>query len=112
MILKITLPDNSNVLCVPAVNAGAIVASLESAFSIQSEGWGDKQKWNKCQGNPSVEFISETALGEKPEPLKVALQNYEVANRNWLAEYTKRQEAEKERDELKAKLETIKQAQA
>lgn len=108
MLLKIHIPSSD--LCIPAVNAGPIVAALEHAFAIRSEGWGKDEKWLKCDDNVEVAFISETVLGEKPEPLKKALANYEQAQSNWLGEYNKRVAAETEVKALKEKLAAVGQA--
>lgn len=105
MLLKIKIPSNE--LCIPAVNGGPILASLENAFAIRSEGWGKDQKWVKAEGEIEVSFVADTLLAEKPEPLKKALENYESAQSNWLGEYNKRIAAEKERDALKKKLDDI-----
>lgn len=108
MLLKIEIP--TRFLCVPAVNAGPIVAALESAFAVESEGWGKDMKWAKSESAVTCEFVSESFMKEAPEPLKKALANYETAQSNWLGEYNKRAAAEKERDELKAKLAELQKA--
>ena len=105
MLLKISIP--SQFLIVPAVNAGAILASLENAYAVRSEGWGKDLKWVKTEDQVSVEFVSDTAFEDKPAPLQKALDNYETAQSNWLAEYNKRCTAEKECAALKQKLLSI-----
>lgn len=110
MLLKIEIP--SRYLCVPAVNAGPIMAALETSFAVDSEGYGKEQKWVKSESPIVVEFVSEAILKEAPEPIKKAMQNYEVAQRNWLDEYGKRTKLEAEVKALKEKLEAVNQAAA
>lgn len=105
MLLKIKIPDSY--LCIPAVNAGPIVAALENAFAIRSEGWGKDQKWVKAEGEIEVSFVPDTILQEKPESLTKALENYETAQSNWLGEYNKRTAAEKRVKELEEKLAAV-----
>jgi len=105
MLLKIKIPDSH--LCIPAVNAGPIVAALENAFAIRSEGWGKDQKWVKAEGEIEVSFVADTLLQEKPEPIKKALEDYEAATQRWLGEYNKRTAAEAEVKQLKEKLAAV-----
>lgn len=105
MLLKIKSPSYE--ICIPAVNAGPIVAALENAFPVTTEGWGKDQKWVKAEGEIECSFVAEGLLDEKPEPLKKALQNYETAQSNWLGEYNKRTKAEAEVKALKEKLAAI-----
>lgn len=108
MFLKITHPGSD--LLVPAINAGPILAALEHAFSVRSEGWGKDQKWVKAEGDIACSFVSETLLNEAPEPLKKALADYETAQQNWLAEYNRRAAAEKTVKELEEKLKKLQDA--
>lgn len=105
MLLKIKIPSNE--LCIPAVNGGPILASLENAFAIRSEGWGKDQKWVKAEGEIEISFVADTLLEEKPAPLTKALENYETAQSNWLGEYNKRTAAEKRVKELEEKLAAV-----
>jgi hypothetical protein len=107
MNVKINIPTQN--ILVPAIHAGPIIAALETAKHIQSEGWGKDQKWTETTSDTiKIEFVGDDLLSEKTPPLQRALDDYEAAQNRWLAEYNKRNAAEKEVADLKAKIEALK----
>jgi len=107
-LLKIDIPTST--LVIPAVNAGPLLASLESAYCVRSEGYGSNEKWKKAEETVSISFISDTQLQDKPEPLENALKAYEDSQTSWLNEYHRRTKAETLVKELEAKLEAVQAA--
>lgn len=105
MKLKIDIPTSC--LLVSVEDAGPFITHLSKMQAIRETGWGKEAKIEVSEERIRVEVVPDDLCAAKPEPLKKVLENYETAQSNWLAEYTKRSEAEKKVKELQAKLDEI-----
>ncbi len=105
MQLKIDIPTRC--LLVSVENAGPFIASLSAMKAVTESGWGKDKKWEVSEERIQVEVVPDDFTATKPEPLQVALDNYEAAQKRWLEEYTKRSEQEKKVKELQARLDAM-----
>lgn len=89
-----------------------MVAGLAKAQLCDTSGYGDSEKFIARESQLVIRIVPESIIAGAPEPLEKLRKDQELTQSNWLKEYSRRTELEKEVKALKAKLESIGQAAA
>lgn len=105
MLVKIECP--TNILVIPAINAGPVLAAFEHARCVSTSGWGKEMKIEYHEKGPELSFVPDTYADPATPQLTKALADYEATTQRWLDEYNKRTAAEKKVKELEEKLSKI-----
>lgn len=108
MYLVLTLNSQTS-LMLPVTSMGPLVASLSSARIVER-----KNRWDTStpfvptdKQDIEMSIIRESDLAEPPEPIKKAMETAAQAQSNWLREYGRAAELEKELKALKDRMTSL-----
>lgn len=111
MQIKVTLGDNDRLAIVlPADYAGQFAELLSRATIFEREGYYAHSGWKEAEKGVQLQFVDGTEFAPVDTKLAAAQKQYEDSNSERWAEHSKRQAAEKERDQLRAALDAVKAA--
>lgn len=103
--------DYNTYLAMPAENAGIVLKAFSEGTTVESDGYGSEIKYTPKQREPfEFSIVPDERFEATPAPLEAIQKAAKEAETRYYGEYTKRIAAEKERDDLKSKLESLKTA--
>lgn len=107
--IRLTVNDNESVaILLPAEDAGVLAALLARATVYERDGYYSHSGWKAAEKGVRFDFTSGAEFSPLDPKVKEAHEAAEKKQSDWYSEYVKRQELEKERDELRAALEAVK----
>lgn len=110
MKIRLTVNDNESVAVVlPPEVAATLAGVLAQADVYERDGYYSHSGWKTAEKGIRLDFTNGDEFKPLDPRVKEANENAERQQSKWYDEYRKREEAEKERDKLKAALEAVQQ---
>jgi hypothetical protein len=108
-VMSVVIKIDRYALVIPPFQAAAIAALLESAKLYERDGYGANAPWKLCSEHPlALTFCDDDEFAPVSDTVRKVYDEAEKKNQLWLAEYGKRNAAEKRNQELEAELAAIK----
>jgi hypothetical protein len=106
--MKYLAIECNGIMMVPVTEGvGALLEAVGLASVYSVSGWGSDRKYNPADYKPTITFVDESELNEAPEPLAKLQEQLRDSEKRWMEYYNRATKAEKERDEMKKKLDGV-----
>ncbi len=109
MKIKIEIPHSHYLIINPDNDSGVLLKALANAQLVTSEGYGKDIKWKQAAPNNKVTFeiVDDSFIATPHDSIKSMTASLELANSNWLKEYTAKNKAESELKALQSKIKDL-----
>lgn len=106
MKLLVEVPSGYKMLITPGQNTGPLLQSLTECKLVKKDGWEESAPWVEASNKENIEVtvVKDDFTAKVHDSVKAAFESSKHANKQWLEEYAKRTAAEKELEDIKAKL--------